>query len=87
MDDMVENHHEDDIEELYIDNGSTSMDDMVEHHHDDDIDTMVEPHLDSTMNNTGAPKYPRLANGATYEDRGLPRWRHHESAYAHDHLH
>jgi hypothetical protein len=58
-----------DIEELYTDNGSTSLDDMVEQHHEYYIDTMVEPHLDSTMNNTGAPAYPRLANGATYEDR------------------
>ncbi|KAK1681480.1 hypothetical protein QYE76_042328 [Lolium multiflorum] len=57
-----------DIEELYTDNGSPSMDDMVEQHHEYDIDTMVEPHLASTMNNTGASKYPILANGATYED-------------------
>ncbi|KAK1602192.1 hypothetical protein QYE76_018176 [Lolium multiflorum] len=77
MDDMVEHHLEDDIDELYIDNGSSSMDVMVEHRHDYDIDTMAEPHLDSTLNNAEAPTYPYLANGATYEDRGPPRWHHH----------
>src|SRR5215217_376409 len=93
----------DDIDELYIDTCSTSMDDMVEHHHEDDIDP--------TMDTADAPTYPYLANGATYEDRGPPRWhhhvdhqerpqhirhrhtspsssrRHHESAYAQDHRH
>ncbi|KAK1681015.1 hypothetical protein QYE76_041863 [Lolium multiflorum] len=77
MDDMVEHHLEDDIDELYIDNGSSSMDVMVEQRHDYDIDTMAEPHLDSTLNNAEAPTYPYLANGATYEDRGPPRWHHH----------
>ncbi|KAK1558224.1 hypothetical protein QYE76_017771 [Lolium multiflorum] len=76
MDDLVEHHLEDDIDELYIDN-SSSMDVMVEHRHDYDIDTMAEPHLDSTLNNAEAPTYPYLANGATYEDRGPPRWHHH----------
>ncbi|KAK1617419.1 hypothetical protein QYE76_022936 [Lolium multiflorum] len=65
MDDLVEHHLEDDIDELYIDNGSSSM------------DVMAEPHLDSTLNNAEAPTYPYLANGATYEDRGPPRWHHH----------
>ncbi|KAK1664910.1 hypothetical protein QYE76_053069 [Lolium multiflorum] len=59
----------DDIDELYIDTCSTSMDDMVEHHHEDDIDP--------TMSTADAPTYPYLANGATYEDRGPPRWHHH----------
>ncbi|KAK1602195.1 hypothetical protein QYE76_018179 [Lolium multiflorum] len=59
----------DDIDELYIDTCSTSMDDMVEHHHEDDIDP--------TMHTADAPTYPYLANGATYEDRGPPRWHHH----------
>ncbi|KAK1681163.1 hypothetical protein QYE76_042011 [Lolium multiflorum] len=77
MDDLVEHHLEDDIDELYIDNGSSSMDDMVEQRHAYDIDTMAEPHLDSTLNNADAPTYPYLANGATYEDRGPPRWHHH----------
>ncbi|KAK1681592.1 hypothetical protein QYE76_042440 [Lolium multiflorum] len=77
MDDMVEHHHEDDIDELYIDNGSSSMDVMVEQRHDYDIDNMAEPHLDSTLNTADAPTYPYLANGATYEDRGPPRWHNH----------
>ncbi|KAK1685323.1 hypothetical protein QYE76_046171 [Lolium multiflorum] len=77
MDDMVEHHLEDDIDELYIDNGSSSMDVMVEQRHDYDIDNMAEPHLDSTLNTADAPTYPYLANGATYEDRGPPRWHHH----------
>ncbi|KAK1602189.1 hypothetical protein QYE76_018173 [Lolium multiflorum] len=59
----------DDIDELYIDTCSTSMDDMVEHHDEDDIDP--------TMHTADAPTYPYLANGATYEDRGPPRWHHH----------
>ncbi|KAK1642469.1 hypothetical protein QYE76_060274 [Lolium multiflorum] len=59
----------DDIDELYIDTCSTSMDDMVENHHEDDIDP--------TMSTADAPTYPYLANGATYEDRGPPRWHHH----------
>ncbi|KAK1601998.1 hypothetical protein QYE76_027103 [Lolium multiflorum] len=59
----------DDTDELYIDTCSTSMDDMVEHHHEDDIDP--------TMSTADAPTYPYLANGATYEDRGPPRWHHH----------
>ncbi|KAK1666620.1 hypothetical protein QYE76_054779 [Lolium multiflorum] len=59
----------DDIDELYIDTCSTSMDDMVEHHHEDDIDPI--------MYTADAPTYPYLANGATYEDRGPPRWHHH----------
>ncbi|KAK1665730.1 hypothetical protein QYE76_053889 [Lolium multiflorum] len=59
----------DDIGELYIDTCSTSMDDMVEHHDEDDIDP--------TMHTADAPTYPYLANGATYEDRGPPRWHHH----------
>src|SRR5215217_569677 len=77
MDDMVEHHHEDDIDELYIDNGSSSMEVMVEQRHDYNIDNMAEPHLDSTLNTADAPTYPYLANGATYEDRGPPRWHHH----------
>src|SRR5215203_2103093 len=58
-----------DIDDLYIDTCSTSLDDMVEHHHEDDIDP--------TMFTADAPTYPYLANGATYEDRGPPRWHHH----------
>ncbi|KAK1652305.1 hypothetical protein QYE76_070110 [Lolium multiflorum] len=77
MDDMVERHLEDYFDELYIDNGSPSIDDMLEQHHEYDIDTMAEPHLNFTMNNAGAPTYPYLANGATYEDGGPPRWHHH----------